>query len=361
MLKKSVCLVLLCTLLLCLICSCGNTGAPTSKVYYEYFNTETVVSVYDGGEVGTEELFGIVTDTLDEYHKLFDIYLEYSGVTNLCTVNREAGVSPVRVDEKLIDFLIYAKGMHTLTGGEMSIALGAVTRLWHDCREAAEADPVSAKIPEMAALTAAAEHTDIDSLVIDPEAKTVYFSDSALRLDVGAIGKGYATEKLRQRLVEAGVKSCVLNVGGNIAIIGKKPDGSDFLTGITNPKKAEPGQSQLITTVELSDVCCVTSGDYERYYTVDGVKYHHVIDKDTLFPGAYFASVTVICKDGALADALSTALFCMTEEEGRELLNNICNSGAADGGIQVLWIDKDNNITRYGGDLRNAISDCIAR
>ncbi len=349
MLKKTVCLILLCTLLLCLICSCGNIGAPTSKVYYEYFNTETTVSVYDGGDVGADEVFSIVTETLGEYHKLFDIYLEYSGVTNLCTVNKEAGVSPVKVDEKLIDFLLYAKDMNTVTGGEMNIALGAVTRLWHDCREAAEADPVSAKTPEMAALSSAAGHTDIDSLVIDREAKTVYFSDPLLRLDVGAVGKGYATEKLRQRLISAGVKSCVLNVGGNIAIIGKKPDRSDFMVGITNPKKAEPGQSQLITTVELSDVSCVTSGDYERYYTVGGVKYHHVIDNDTLFPAAHFASVTVICKDGAIADALSTALFCMTEEEGRALLDKICTSGVADGGIRVLWIDKNNNITRYGG------------
>lgn len=342
MLKRALCLTLLALLLLPALSGCV-TESPVGRRYYDYFNTETTVTVWSAGEGNTEnQIFETAEDILGEYHKLFDIYFEYSGVNNLATVNRMAGISPVEVDGKIIDFLLYAKQMHALTGGEMNVAVGAVTMLWHNRREAAKTDPQGAALPDMTALAEAAEHTDIEALIIDPAAGTVYFADPRLRLDVGALGKGYATEQLRLALIEAGVDSCVLNVGGNIAIIGSKPDGSDFLTGITNPKKGEQGAEQLITTLGLSDTSCVTSGDYERYYTVDGVRYHHVIDKDTLMPAEHFASVTVICEDGALADALSTALFCMSEAEGRALLGSLGSD------IRVLWIDGDNNLTWYG-------------
>ncbi len=342
--KRLLSLFLLICLALLELSACAP-GGPSVKRYYEYFNTESVVTVWDAGEGNTDgEVFDTVRSILGEYHKLLDIYYEYSGMNNLATVNRLAGTEAVEVDGRLIDFLLYAKDMHTLTGGEMNIALGAVTRMWHDCREAAALDPSAARIPSRADLIAAAAHTDIADLVIDRSASTVSFADSRLRLDVGALGKGYATELVRRALIEMGVVSCTLNIGGNIAIIGKKPDGSDFLTGITNPKKGIKGEDAIITTIPLSDLSCVTSGDYERYYCVGNIRYHHVIDPDTLMPAVHFASVTVICEDGGLCDALSTALFCMTETEGRALLDAL--SEIYD--IRVLWIDADNNISRYG-------------
>ena len=341
MLKRAVSLLLLVLLFLPQLVGC-ETDKPEVQRCYEYFNTETVVTVYSAGEgIDSADVFREVRTVLGEYHKLFDIYFEYSGINNLATVNARAGASPVEVDEKIVDFLLYAKQMHALTGGEMNVAMGAVTRLWHDCREAAKKNPPAFRLPDTDALASAAEHTDIDDLIIDRERGTVSFADPSLRLDVGALGKGYATEQLRRSLIAMGVESCVLNVGGNIAIIGKKPDGSDFMTGIKNPKGGEPGEEYLITTVGLSDVSCVTSGDYERYYTVGGERYHHVIDRDTLMPSLHFASVTVICADGALADVLSTALFCMSETEGRALLDSL----GAD--IRVLWIDKNNKLTWY--------------
>ena len=181
-----------------------------------------------------------------------------------------------------------------------------------------------------AALREAARHTDISSLEVDPAANTVRISDPLASLDVGALAKGYATERAAQALEAAGVDGYVLNIGGNLRIIGHKPDGSGWTTGIKDPQNTE----QYAAKVVLADTSCVTSGNYERYFTVDGVRYHHIIDPNTCMPADYFASVTVITPDSGLADALSTALFCMSYEEGLALVQKLDN-------VQVLWIRAD--------------------
>ena len=246
------------------------------------------------------------------------------------TINLNAGKEPVKVDQKLIDFLLYAKELYHTTDGEMNIMMGSVLRLWHDCRTAASTNPAEAKIPEMSALEEAALHTDFSCLEIDEANQTVRITDPKASIDVGALGKGYATEKAAQRLAELGATGYVLNIGGNIRIVGTKPDGSGWGTGIKDPASPD----QYAYKITISNTSCVTSGDYERFFTVDGVKYHHVIDKDTLMPAAHFSSVTIVTPNSGLADALSTALFSMSYQEGLALVNKI-------GNVDVLWITPD--------------------
>lgn len=311
----------------------ANKAEPKGMVYFTFFDTVSYIYSY---KVETDEQFQKncegVSEILEEYHRLFDIYYEYSGVVNLCTLNKNAGGEAIVVDEKLIDFLLYAKELYYQTDGEMNVMMGAVLRLWHDCREAASTNPSSAAIPTEDKLSEAATHVDFSSLEIDEENSTVRISDPEASIDVGALGKGYATEKAAQFLKEKGAESYVLNIGGNIRIIGQKPDGSGWLTGIKDPHDSD----SYAKRITISDVSCVTSGNYERYFTVGGVRYHHVIDKDTLMPSEHFASVTIITPDSALADALSTALFCMSYEDGLALVEKI-------GGVEVLWIDTEGN------------------
>ena len=132
-------------------------------------------------------------------------------------------------------------------------------------------------------------------------------------------------------------------IGGNIRIIGTKPDGSGWNTGIRDPQDPD---GSFAVSLDLSDTACVTSGTYERYYMVDGEKYHHIIDKDTLYPADYFESLTVVTKDSGLADALSTALFCMSYEDGLALAEKL--------GVDVLWIFPDGGI-RYTSGLEARI------
>ena len=304
---------------------------PKGMMYFEFFDTVSYIYCYaaDSQEQFTERCES-VSDILGEYHRLFDIYHEHSGVTNLRTLNLNAGQAPMKVDQKLIDFLLYAKELYEITGGEMNIMMGSVLRLWHDCREAASSDPANARIPTDAELAEAAKHTSISSLEIDEKNQTVRISDPNASIDVGALGKGYATEKAAKQLQSMGADSYVLNIGGNIRIIGHKPDGSGWGTGIKDP--ADP--QQYAKKLTLANTSCVTSGDYERFFSVKGVRYHHVIDKDTLMPSTFFSSVTIITADSGLADALSTALFTMSYEDGLALVTKL-------GNVDVLWITPD--------------------
>ena len=135
-----------------------------------------------------------------------------------------------------------------------------------------------------------------------------------------------------QALEAQGVESYVLNIGGNIRILGSGPDGSGWVTGIRDP--LQPDEGDFTLRLRLQDTACVSSGAYERYYTVDGQRYHHIIDKDTLYPAVYYAAISVVTKDSGLADALSTALYCMPYEQSYALAQSL-------DGVEVLWILPD--------------------
>ena len=326
-----------------LSCTPQNTQEPKTQAnsYYEYFDTVCTVISYAGDSA---DAFAANCDAISallrEYHRLFDIYYEYADVNNLRTVNKKAGTAPVKVDQELIDFLLYAKKIHNLTNGATNIAMGSVLKLWHDAREDGIEDPENSYVPSEAELTEAAKHTNIDDLIIDEKEKTVFFADPLMRLDVGAIGKGYAAERAAELLIERGVTSYVLNIGGNIRTVGTKPSGDGWTTGITNPDKSS--ENEFVCKVIIKDISLVTSGDYERFYEVDGERYHHIIDPKTNFPAAYFSSVSVFTKDSGLADALSTALFCMSYEDGLALAKKL-------GGVDVIWVDADGGVKMTDG------------
>ncbi len=316
----------------------------SKTVSYAHFNTVTILSSY--GDTTPEE-FDSYVKTVDEmlgyYHKLFDIYYEYTGVNNLKTVNKNAGKAPVAVEDELIVFLEYCKELYTLTKGQTNILFGSVLKLWHDARETADENAGyldESLLPTEDALAEAAKHTSIDLLVIDKEAKTVYIPDPAASIDVGAIAKGYAASKVAQKLKADGADAVALNAGGNIVTIGLKPGDEEWVTGITNPNKA--GTNSLICRVQIGETSLVTSGNYERYFVSGDKIYHHIIDPETLMPAEHFASVSVFTPNGGLADALSTALFCMSYEEGLALIESI-------GGVEALWIYHDGTLKMTKG------------
>lgn len=331
--KGSLLLALVGLALLCSACSAPRQGKePKSAVYYTYFDTVSCIYSYaEDSESSFADNTALAAGVLETYHRLFDIYHEYAGINNLCTVNRLAGGEPVEVDQRLIRFLLYAQQMYAVTGGEMNMMMGSVLKLWHESYVQAMDDPAGARIPDPQAIAAAAVFTDPALLEIDEEACTVRITDPNASIDVGALGKGYATEQAALALQNAGVTGYVLNIGGNIRILGSKPDGSAFRTGVRNPADPDGAYARYL---ELCDISCVTSGNYERYFTVEGVRYHHIIDSDTQYPADYFSSVTVLAADSAMADALSTALFCMPYEDGLALAERL-------EGVEVLWILPD--------------------
>lgn len=319
-----------------------NPEGPTKLRYttnnvFGYFDTITVIDGY--AETG-EEFDAIVQDILTElgeYHKLFDIYNSYSGINNIRTINRlfDGEHKVVTVDQRIIDMLLYAKKMYNVTGGQMNIAMGSVLSIWHDYRSEAEDNYYIGELPPMEELQEAAQHTDINNLIIDEENCTVYISDPKMTLDVGAIAKGYAVEMIAQMLEKRGITGYIINVGGNVRTVGAKANGGKWVSAIENPLDEE---GSYLAYLGLAGEAIVTSGSYQRYYYVDGKAYHHIIDKETLMPAEYFVSVSVVCKNSADGDGLSTALFCMSLEEGMALVESL-------EGVEAHWVLPDG--TRY--------------
>ena len=219
------------------------------------------------------------------------------------------------------------------------LTAGRLLTLWHDARTAAEADPAAAYLPDKAALEEAAAHRNIDDLILDEEAGTVYYADPELQLDVGSIGKGYAVEQVARAAEARGLTSALISVGGNLRAIGHKPDGRAWTGGVENPW----GGQDILAALELPEgASLVTSGDYQRYFELDGVRYHHLIDPETRYPAAYFDSVTVLCSDSGLADGLSTGLFCMSLADGQSLVERL-------DGVEALWASPDGSVVTSSG------------
>ncbi|MDO5349888.1 MAG: FAD:protein FMN transferase [Lachnospiraceae bacterium] len=269
---------------------------------------------------------------LEEYHQLYDIYNDYPGINNIKTINDNAGIRPVEVDVRIIDLLEEAVEMYQETGGRVNAAMGSVLSLWHHYRMEGIDDPEHAALPPMAELERLAEHTDITKLKIDRKASTVYLEDPEMSLDVGAVAKGYATEMVCRKLEEDGLLHALVSVGGNTRAIGSKPDGSLWQVGIQNPDL--DSEEKNLHIMELQDLSLVQSGTYQRYYTVDGVQYHHIIHPELLMPWKEYVSVVILCPDSGLADALSTAVFNMEQEEGLEFIEDL-------DGVEAMWILPD--------------------
>lgn len=323
--KKRISALLLVALLLA-GCTFPSKSAQQryTATFLDVFDTVTTVVGFAESEEAFSQVAQAIHDQLLHYHQLFDIYNRYEGIVNLKSVNDAAGGDAITVDADIIQLLKSCKEYYTLTGGKVNAAMGSVLKLWHEARSDAYDDPKNAYLPDQTALEEAAKHTDFDQVILDEENATVRILDPQLQLDVGAIAKGWAT----QRAAETAPKGMLISVGGNVCATGPKAGGEPWVVGIQNPDGGD-----YLHTVYAESGCVVTSGDYQRTYPVDGKFYHHIIDPATLYPSDYFRSVTVVCGDSGLADALSTALFLMPLEEGMALAQKC--------GAEAMWLLPD--------------------
>lgn len=300
--------------------------------FLSLFDTVTSIVGYTEDEESFKAYAQELYDELEIYHQLYDIYNDYEGIANIKTINDQAGIAPVQVDQRIIDLLKEAVEMNEKTKGRMNVAMGSVLSIWHEYRTEGIYDSEHAQLPPMEELRQAAEHTDISQVVIDEEASTVYLPDKDMSLDVGSVAKGYATEMACRKLEEDGLEFGLISVGGNVRAIGSRADGTLWKVGIQNPDLSS--DTTYLHTVELKDMSLVTSGTYQRYYTVDGKTYHHIIHPDLLMPWDEYASVSILCRDSGMADCLSTAVFNMEFEDGKELIESMDN-------VEAMWIFQD--------------------
>ena len=301
--------------------------------FIDIFDTRTEILGYAESEEEFNKMVDHIKERLIIYNNYYDIYNDYEGINNVKTINDNAGIAPVKVDPEIIDLIEFSKDMYYETDGRVNVAMGSVLKIWHRYREAGSHDPDEAELPRLEDLQEAAKHTNIEDVIIDREAGTVFLRDPEMSLDVGSTGKGYACQKVMDYLRAEGYDHLLLSLGGNISGIGYRIDGSNFNIAIQNPDlySDEP----YIESVHIDDgQCVVSSGDYQRYYIVDDTVYCHIINPDTLFPANTFAAVSIVTNDSGKADALSTAVYNMTYEEGRAFVDSQPD-------VEAMWVYHD--------------------
>ena len=315
-------------------CSNGRGSTPKSRTYLDYF--DTVVTVYDytgGTEKEFEELLSVIEPELVLMDKLFDIYHEPTdGSYNLASLNRLAGEGPIKLDKRIIDLLSYSLSLYSETEGAVNILFGAVLSIWHKYRSEGR------ELPPDALLTQAAKHTSPSLLKLDTEAMTAELLEGEAKIDVGATAKGFAEEYIAKILIDLGYSGIVLDFGGNLRTIGEKKNGDGWSTGIKDPLSPYSEYAKKLT---LKNEALATSGTYERYYTVNGKRYHHIIDPETLFPSERYLSLSVKSPSAALSDALSTAFFNMPEDKIEEYVKET-------DGLYVFIITSDGAAVSFG-------------
>lgn len=358
-LKKGI-LSLLALSMMSLVVGCEKKYELMSHYITGPFDTITTYMSYANNEEEFNEQCDYIEEQLNYYDQLFDKYNTYNGMNNLKTINDNAGKKAIEVDQPLIDLLNLSIERNRKISSKVNIAFGSVINIWHDYREEAESHDGVGTVPSDEELENANQHTSIDSIEIDEKKKTVYINDALASIDVGATAKGYAIELIKDGLIEMGVDNFLLSGGGNVASHGQRKiqkegefyldDCADkFCVGIESPQdgnyaaSADDPDSENEAVLVVQGESIVTSGDYQRFYQdVNGVRYHHLIDPETLYPAVHFRSVSIITEDSGLADFLSSAVFLMEYEEGLKLVNSL-------DGVEAIWLLEDGKIKMSDG------------
>ncbi|MBQ8137673.1 MAG: FAD:protein FMN transferase [Clostridia bacterium] len=327
---------LLCLLLFITACTASATSADYSKesgMFFDAFDTVITITGYVKDRATFDRVFQESKALFMRYHQVFDNYHAYDGIANLHFMNTHAGYGYVEVEPELVELLLWLKDRQPLLGGRVNTAMGSVLKIWHAYRTEGVA------IPDLDTLMEAATHTDFDAISIRKETNQVFYEDPLLQVDLGAVAKGYAVEIVADYLNKSDMPSYIINAGGNVRCGVSPLDGRNYWgVGIQDPIDT----ANYLDVVYLKEASVVTSGDYQRYYTVDGVQYHHIIDPDTLMPAGYMHAVTVVTSDSGFADLLSTALFNMPCEQGMALLNTL-------DGVEAYWYLMDGTVRMTDG------------
>lgn len=344
--NKLVKTVLAASVLLAGACSAGNQKPSDPAADLHTYNNiswdagfDTIFTYQEATE--TKEIFDArfseAVSLFTYYNNLFDIYNEYDGMNNLYTVNKKAGIEPVKTDPDLIEMLKKARDFYDLSGGKFDITIGNLLSVWHEYRTAGidlNTEGKPAPVPSYEELSAAMQHSGWDAVEINEADSTVFITDPEVSIDVGGIAKGFAVEKIAQKLASEGAVHGAVNAGGNTRTLGQKYNGQAWRIGIQNPE----GDGSLLVVQQEGACSFVTSGDYERFYIgEDGNSYHHIVDSSTLYPADFFRSVSILTPDSADADALSTALFTMSYEDGMKLIADYRQQHPGTM-LEVIWL-----------------------
>ena len=297
-------IALLLALLLLAIVGCQVQPQPLQRTDY-LLDTVITLTLYGAKDEDMDAAFA-------EIRRLNGLLDAYSFDSDLGRLQAAAGLKPVTVAPETMELLIFARDMHDRTGGCLDVTVGPLIDLW-DIRHGGH-------YPTKDELAAALGLMGMDDLTLDAAQSTAYLARPGMRLDLGALAKGYIADKVKALLLSRGVKSGVLDLGRNILLLGEKPGGSSFSIGVQSPMDS----GDLLRVLALKDKSLVTSGTYERYFDHEGKRYHHVLDPFTGFPAdTGLLAVTILSDSSLWGDALSTACLLLGVEKGLALVDTI--------------------------------------
>jgi len=265
---------------------------------------------------------------IDRIEALISSWQEDSATNAL---NRSAGQGPAPAPQELLLLLGRSLKVSELTGGAFDVTFASAGRLWDFQRPGAESK--KPELPDPEAVRRSVENVDFRLVRLDNAAGTVEIQRPGTRIGFGGIGKGYAANRAVQAMKEAGVVGGLVNAGGDLLAFGRQEDGSPWTVAIADPLHPE----KIFAYLELTDRAVATSGDYQRFFEIDGVRYAHILDPRTGYPVRGMRSATVLCPDAELADALATATFVMGPEEGIRLVDQLR-------GVEALLVDESGQL-----------------
>ena len=286
----------------------------------------TVTAVASDKNVGD----GAVQAAFDEIKRLEQLLSTWRSNSELSQVNAEAGRRPVQVSRETLQLIIRALDIAELTHGGFNIALGPAIEAWSVTERQ--------HIPEKEELGRLKPLVDWTRIQINRQERTIYLPHKGMRIDVGGIGKGYAADRAVEQMKQAGAIGGVVALSGDIKTFGIFPGRGGFPVGIRHPRQEEV----LIAMIDLMDEAVSTAGDYERFFERDGIRYHHILDPQTLWPARICQSVTVIAKEGTVADGLDTGIFVLGPEQGMALVERLPN-------VEAIIIDDKGKMTVSSG------------
>ena len=301
----------------------SGTAQTNSDLSYTDMLFDTVIKIQIVDSADPDILDGL-KQLCQKYDTMFSTTNEDSDLYKL----NHAGGAPVMVSDETASLI--QEGIHysELSGGVFDITIEPVSSLWDFKSDSPE-------VPSSDDIAEAVSHIDYKGISLD--GNTVTLSDPKAGIDLGAIAKGYIADQVKTYLKKEGIKHAIINLGGNVDVIGSKPDGSKYNIGIQKPFD-ETGEA--ITSVKLKDQTVVTSGIYERYFKKGGKLYHHILDPHTGYPcDNNLYSVSIIADSSTEADALSTTCFLLGYEKGMQLINET-------DGVEAIFITNDEKIHR---------------
>jgi len=282
------------------------------------------ISVVSEEEAWAETQIDAATTEIGRIEKLLTTFSNDSQTNQ---INQNAGIKSVKVDKEVFDIIQRSLRISSLTDGAFDLSYGSIDkRFWNFDKE-------MTSLPDVEAAKESVKLINYQNIILDAENLTVFLKEKGMRIGFGGIGKGYAAERAKQLLIKNGVKSGIVNAAGDLTTWGNQPNGKPWTINIADPDN----KHEAFSSLSISGLAVATSGNYEKYVFIDGKKYSHTIDPKTGFPVSGIKSVTIICPNAELADAMATPITVLGVDAGLGLINQMKQIGC-------IIIDDDNTI-----------------